>query len=187
MSERKKTKALGVRGRLFLAFLSISMFSLVAAFSGLYSLSQVGGALNKITQQRVPEALTWLELSRKVETVVRAAPALLNVKTEGARIKVSEEISRQIKDLEPLLERIIHSETENDLSPDVIRFASAVSRNLESLNELVKKRLSIVSQQEKLLRELAQANNVAQRILSPSERILGAQIADWYRIGEIRR
>ena len=185
MSERKKTKALGVRGRLFLAFLSISMFSLVAAFSGLYSLSQVGGALNKITQQRVPEALTWLELSRKVETVVRAAPALLNVKTEGARIKVSEEISRQIKDLEPLLERIIHSETENDLSPDVIRFASAVSRNLESLNELVKKRLSIVSQQEKLLRELAQANNVAQRILSPSERILGAQIADWYRIGEI--
>ncbi|MGI9535627.1 MAG: PAS-domain containing protein, partial [Desulfocapsaceae bacterium] len=184
MSERKK-KALGVRGRLLLAFLSISMFSLIAAFSGLYSLSQVGGALNKITQQRVPEALTWLELSRKVETVVRAAPALLNVKTESARIKVSEEISRQIKDLDPLLERIIHSETENDLSPDVIRFASAVSRNLESLNELVKKRLSIVSHQDKLLRELAQANNVAQRILSPSERILGAQIADWYRIGGI--
>ena len=184
MSERKKVKALGVRVRLLLAFLSISMFSLVAAFSGLYSLSQVGGALNKITQQRVPEALTWLELSRKVETVVRAAPALLNVTTESARIKVSEEISRQIKDLEPLLERIIHSETEDDLSPDVIRFASAVSRNLESLNELVKKRLFLVSQQEKQLRELSQASNVAQRILSPSERILGAQMADWYRSGD---
>ncbi len=184
MSERKKAKALGVRVRLLLAFLSISMFSLVAAFSGLYSLSQVGGALNKITQQRVPEALTWLELSRKVETVVRAAPALLNVTTESARIKVSEEISRQIKDLEPLLERIIHSETEDDLSPDVIRFASAVSRNLESLNELVKKRLFLVSQQEKQLRELSQASNVAQRILSPSERILGAQMADWYRSGD---
>ena len=184
MSERKKAKALGVRVRLLLAFLSISMFSLVAAFSGLYSLSQVGGALNKITQQRVPEALTWLELSRKVETVVRAAPALLNVTTESARIKVSEEISRQIKDLEPLLETIIHSETEDDLSPDVIRFASAVSRNLESLNELVKKRLFLVSQQEKQLRELSQASNVAQRILSPSERILGAQMADWYRSGD---
>ncbi|MEJ2134472.1 MAG: adenylate/guanylate cyclase domain-containing protein [Desulfofustis sp.] len=184
MSERKKAKALGVRVRLLLAFLSISMFSLVAAFSGLYSLSQVGGALNKITQQRVPEALTWLELSRKVETVVRAAPALLNVTTESARLEVSEEISRQIKDLEPLLERIIHSETEDDLSPDVIRFASAVSRNLESLNELVKKRLFLVSQQEKQLRELSQASNVAQRILSPSERILGAQMADWYRSGD---
>ena len=184
MSESRNKKAVGVRGRLLLAFLSISMFSLIAAFSGLYSLSQVRDALDKITQQRVPEALTWLELSRKIETVVRAAPALLNVTTESARVKVSEEISREIEDLEPLLERIIHSEIDNDLSPDVIRFASAVSRNLESLNELVKKRLSIVSHEEKLLRELTQANNIAQRILSPSERILNAQRADWYRTGE---
>ena len=182
MSERSQKQAIGVRGRLLLAFLSISMFSLVAAFSGLYSLSQVGGALNRITQQRVPEALTWLELSRKVESVVRSAPALLNVTTDSARVKVSEEIVSQIKDLEPLLERIIHSETEDDLSPDVIRFASAVSRNLESLDELVKKRLAIVANQEKRLRELSQANNVAQRILAPSERILNAQRADWDRI-----
>ena len=182
MSERSKKQAIGVRGRLLLAFLSISMFSLIAAFSGLYSLSQVGGALNKITQQRVPEALIWLELSRKVESVVRAAPALLNVTTESARVKVSEEIDRQINDLEPLLERIIHSETEDDLSPDVIRFTSAVSRNLGSLNELVKKRLEIVAHQEKRLRELTQANNIAQRILAPSERILDAQRADWNRL-----
>ena len=182
MSERSKKRAIGVRGRLLLAFLSISMFSLIAAFSGLYSLSQVGGALNKITQQRVPEALIWLELSRKVESVVRAAPALLSVTTESARVEVSDEIISQIKDLEPLLEKIIHSETENDLSPDVIRFASAVSRNLGSLNELVKNRLAIVAHQEKRLRELNQANNVAQRILAPSERILDAQRADWNRI-----
>ncbi|NNK94295.1 MAG: HAMP domain-containing protein, partial [Desulfobacterales bacterium] len=185
MSERAKKQLMGVRGRLLLAFLTISMFSLIAAFSGLYSLSQVGEALNKITQQRVPEALSWLELSRKVESVVRAAPALLNVTTESARVEVSDEIASQIKDLEPLLEKIIHSETEDDLSPDVIRFASAVSRNLEGLNELVKKRLAIVANQEKRLRELTQANNIAQRILSPSERILGAQIADWYRSLEI--
>ena len=182
MSERTKKQAMGVRGRLLLAFLSISMFSLIAAFSGLYSLSQVGGALNKITQQRVPEALIWLELARKVESVVHAAPALLNVTTESARVKVSEEIDNQINDLEPLLERIIHSETEDDLSPDVIRFTSAVSRNLGSLNELVKKRLAIVVHQEKRLRELSQANNIAQRILAPSERILDAQRADWNRI-----
>ncbi|MBT8356024.1 MAG: PAS-domain containing protein, partial [Desulfofustis sp.] len=109
----------------------------------------------------------------------------LNVTTESARVEVSDEIASQIKDLEPLLEKIIHSETEDDLSPDVIRFASAVSRNLEGLNELVKKRLAIVANQEKRLRELTQANNIAQRILSPSERILGAQIADWYRSLEI--
>lgn len=48
-------RELGVRGRLLFSFLGISMFSLVAAASGLYSLSQVGGALDRITEQRVPK------------------------------------------------------------------------------------------------------------------------------------
>ena len=51
------------------------MFALVAAASGFYSLSEVGGALKRISEERVPEALSWLELSRRVERVVRAAPA----------------------------------------------------------------------------------------------------------------
>jgi class 3 adenylate cyclase/HAMP domain-containing protein len=184
MADFKRTASMGVRGRLLLAFLCISMFSLFAAISGLYSLSQIGGAINEITQRRVPEALSWLGLARKVESVVRAAPALLNVSTDSARVDVSNEISSQMKDLEPLLERLHSYETNEDLLIDVERFVSAVSRNLENLNELVKKRLSIVSQEKKLIRELTQANNLAQRTLSPNERILGAQIADWYRFRE---
>ncbi len=66
MDKPDKSASMGVRARLLLAFLGISMFSLVAAASGLYSLSQVGGALSKITEHRVPEALSWLELSRRV-------------------------------------------------------------------------------------------------------------------------
>ena len=77
---------MGVRGRLLLAFLGISMFSLVAAASGLYSLTQVGSALNKITEQRVPEALSWLELSRRVESVVKVVGELAGLITEIARI-----------------------------------------------------------------------------------------------------
>ena len=85
MGKPDKPASFGVRGRLLLAFLGISMFSLIAAASGLYSLSQVGGALNKITERRVPEALSWLELSRRVERVVRAAPALLSPAPETLR------------------------------------------------------------------------------------------------------
>ena len=105
MDEPNKSESMGVRGRLLFAFLGISMFSLVAAASGLYSLSQVGSALNKITSQRVPEALSWLELSRRVESVVRAAPALLVVKSDNARIEVSNEIKAQIAEIEPFLQR----------------------------------------------------------------------------------
>ena len=92
MDEPNKLVTMGVRGRLLLAFLGISMFSLIAAGSGLYSLSQVGAALNNITEQRVPEALSWLELSRRVESVVRAAPALLVVSTVSERVEVSNQV-----------------------------------------------------------------------------------------------
>ena len=186
MDEPKKFASMGVRGRLLLAFLGISMFSLVAAASGLYSLSQVGGALNTITEQRVPEALSWLELSRRVESLVRSAPALLVVKTDNARIEVSKEIASQIAQLEPFLQRSrsYEKEAEKTATTQVIKLFADMTENLVSLDELVKKRLSIVALEEKRLRDLFRANSIAQRMLSPGERILGAQMADWNRYQE---
>jgi len=177
---------MGVRGRLLLAFLGISMFSLIAAASGLYSLSQVGGALTKITAQRVPQALSWLELSRRVESVVRAAPALLVVDTDNARVEVSNEIASQIAQLEPLLQYSKSYETkeEKESMAAVLRLVAAMTDNLERLDELVKKRLSSIAIEEKRIRELSRANNIAKRMLSPGERILGAQMADWNRSQE---
>ena len=185
MDKPNKSALMGVRGRLLLAFLGISMFALVAAASGLYSLSQVGGALNKITEQRVPEALSWLELSRRVESVVRAAPALLVVKTDRARKEVSNEITLQVEELQPFLQRIKSYETEAEdektATTDVVKFVADMTENLVSLDELVRKRLSIAVLKERRIRDLSSANIIAQRMLSPGERILGAQIADWTR------
>jgi len=184
MGEPNKFTSMGVRGRLLFAFLGISMFSLVAAASGLYSLSQVGGALNKITEQRVPEALSWLELSRRVESVVRAAPALLVVKTDSARNEVSNKIASQIAQLEPFLQRSRNYEKEDEktATTQVMKLFADMTENLVSLDELVKKRLSIVALEKKRIRDLSRANSIAQRMLSPGERILGAQMADWDRI-----
>jgi len=186
MDEPTKITSMGVRGRLLLAFLGISMFSLIAAISGLYSLSQVGGALNEITDQRVPEALSWLELSRRVESIVRAAPALLVVKTDNARIEASNEIAAQIAQLKPFLQRSRSYEKEDEkaATTQVKKLFSDMTENLISLDELVKERLSIVALEEKRIRDLSKANSIAQRMLSPGERILGAQMADWNRYQE---
>ncbi len=177
---------MGVRGRLLLAFIGISMFALVAAASGLYSLSQVGGALKKITEQRVPEALSWLELSRRVESVVRAAPALLVADTDNARIEVSNEIDTQIEQIEPFLQRDMSYaiNEEKEAMDAVLRLVAAMTDNLERLDDLVKKRLSIVALQKKRIRELFKANSIAKRMLSAGERILNAQMADLNRIQE---
>ena len=183
MDESNKSASMGVRGRLLLAFLGISMFSLIAATSGLYSLSQVGGALNKITAQRVPEALSWMELSRRVERVVRAAPALLMAKSPSGRLEVWNEIARQIDQVGLFLQRSrsYGTEEEKTATDEVNNFFGDMTKNLVSLNGLVEKRFSIVWRKEQRIRDLTRANSIAQRMLSPGERILGAQMADWAR------
>ena len=184
--DQHKYAKMGVRGRLLFAFLGISMFSLVAAASGLYSLTQVGGALKKITEKRVPEAMSWLELSRRVESLVRAAPALLVVTTDDARIKVSNEIESQISQLKPFLwtKRSYETEAEKTATDEVLNLFGDMSVNLASLNVLVKKRIFLVALEKNRIRDLSRANSIAQRMLSPGERILGSQLADWYRSQE---
>ena len=70
-------------GRLLLAFLGISAFALIAAAAAIYSFSEVGGVLGRITEERVPAALDFLELSRQAERIVAAAPKLLAVSERG--------------------------------------------------------------------------------------------------------
>jgi len=117
---------------------------------------------------------------------VRAAPALLAVKTDSARIEVSNEIASQITQLEPFLQRSrsYEIEEEKEATDAVLRFVGAMTDNLEQLDELVKKRLSIIALGTKRIRDLTKANSIAKRMLSPGERILGAQMADWKRLQE---
>ena len=56
-----------VRGRLILSFYAIAGFAVLAAAAAMYSFLEVGGALDLITQDRVPSALASQELSRQAE------------------------------------------------------------------------------------------------------------------------
>lgn len=183
MGKTKESTSIGVRGRLLIAFLAICMFSLIAAGSGFFSLSQVGGALNRITERRVPQALSWLELSRLAERVVRAAPALLAVTSDNARAKVSADIAAQARQLEPLLQQSRASVTAEDeeAADEVAKLVANLNANLVSLDQLVQRRLLIAAERDRLVRELTQADSVAVRILSPGVRILDAQIVEWNR------
>ncbi len=186
MQERRNTPKFGVRERLLLAFLAICMFSLVGAASGFFSLSQVSRSLNRITEERVPQALSWLELSRQVERVVRAAPALLVVTTEEARVQATAEIAAQNEQLKKLLAHIgsFAAADEARTGASVQPLVEQLNANLAGLEDLVRKRLSVVAQKEILIRQLGQASIVAQRMIAPGERILEAQIAEWNSSGE---
>jgi class 3 adenylate cyclase len=186
MDKPPKFASMGVRGRLLLAFLAICMFSLVAAGSGFFSLSQVGGALRIITEQRVPHAISWLELSRQTERVVGAAPAMLLVSTEDEGSEVSAKIAFQAAQVDSILEHIraFAPEKRDMKEAQISALVRRLNGNIESLDLHIKERLSISAQKAKLIRKLGQANKVAVRTLSPGARILGSQVVEWNRGGK---
>ena len=69
---------LGVASRLLLAFLGISGLGVVGATVAIFSFRDIGQVLDRITVRRVPAALASVEVSRQVERIVSAAPALLS-------------------------------------------------------------------------------------------------------------
>jgi CHASE3 domain sensor protein len=68
----------GLRGRLLLAFVAISLFVVAAAAAGFYVLYEVEQTLNRIIGKSVPVALAARELSRISEKIVAVGPALAN-------------------------------------------------------------------------------------------------------------
>jgi hypothetical protein len=88
----------GLRGRLLLAFVAISLFVIAAGVAGLYALREVGQTLDRITLKTVPAALDAHELSRKTEKIVAAGPALVNAADASEVEAVSSRASGQLVD-----------------------------------------------------------------------------------------
>lgn len=182
----------GVRGKLLLAFLAVAMFSVLAAATGIYSITQVGKSFDQITERRVPEALAWQELSRSIERVVRGAPALLAVDNETDRKIVSDEVFSQMETLkilladarqygelddEPyLLDGAINTSVAADRAVELVE---RIDDNFLSINQFVVDRLQLIQSKKKVQTRLARGNANAQRTLLPSSRVLGSQLSEW--------
>ena len=133
-------RRMGVRGRLLLAFLGISAFALIAAAAAMYSFSEVGGVLGRITEERVPAALDSLELSRQAERIVAAAPKLLAVSSPEAQAEVSGEIAGEVARLHQLqqgLEGRVDQASLAALQDDIAQMAA----NLSGLDAAIAERL----------------------------------------------
>ena len=173
----------GVGERLLLAFLGIGAFSLIASASGFYSLSQVRGALTHITEERVPQALSLLELSRQAERVVSSAPALLVVTTVAEREKVAADIAVKVELLNALVQKINEAPGGNTnlLVKNIASLVEKFNSTLESAGELVNKRLSTVSVRAERIKLLTRIHRTSIRLVSPGLKLLDAQTSVWNR------
>ncbi|WP_426131381.1 hypothetical protein [Pararhizobium sp. PWRC1-1] len=68
---------LGIRGRLLMAFIATSALAVLATAAALYAFVEVGSAVERITESRVPAAISSLKLSRQAvgRPIRRAAQA----------------------------------------------------------------------------------------------------------------
>jgi signal transduction histidine kinase/DNA-binding response OmpR family regulator/HAMP domain-containing protein len=167
---------LSLRWRLLLAFLGISAFAVLAAAAGTYAFRQMAYVIERITEQRVPSALTALDLSRQAERIVAAAPTLLSARSQRQYQEISATITAEVDRLETLLTQIrsdVDTATETAMEPAVER----LRRNLTALAGLVAGRLAVASHKDALLRRLSNATVAAQRLVAPAIVVLDSKFA----------
>ncbi|MBQ0824702.1 response regulator [Microvirga sp. HBU67558] len=167
---------LSVRWRLLLAFLGISAFALLAAAAGTYAFRQMAFVIERITEQRVPSAITALDLSRQAERIVAAAPTLLSARSQMQYREISASITAEVDHLEALLAEIksdVDPATGTTMEPAVER----LRRNLTALAGLVAGRIVVSTHKDALLRRLSNATVAAQRLVAPALVVLDSKFA----------
>jgi signal transduction histidine kinase len=176
-------RRMGVRGRLLLAFLGISAFALIAAAAAMYSFSEVGGVLGRITEERVPAALDSLELSRQAERIVAAAPKLLAVSDPKAQAAVSGEIAGEVARLRQLQQGLVGRVDQASLpalQDDIARMAA----NLGTLDGAIAERLRLAEEREAVMRRVLNTARTARRVSEPGQALIESKLAEWRRAAE---
>ena len=192
---------LGIRGRLLLAFLAVSSFAALAAGAALYSLVQVGRAVDRIGEERAPVAIAAIEIARGVERAVAAGPVLLAASEEERSVATTrallplQVIRGWMDDLSlrqpapgqfwqtvfmfapPLEQRTLLVDRETiDL---MTRSTDNLDRNLQELATVVGDRQRIVRKKAELLDRLVDITVETQRLLAPGIAVLDSNVAAW--------
>jgi adenylate cyclase len=176
-------RRMGVRGRLLLAFLGISAFALIAAAAAMYSFSEVGGVLGRITAERVPAALDSLELSRQAERIVAAAPKLLAVPSREEQGAVSGEIAGEVARLHQLHQSLkgqVDRASLEALRGDIGQMAA----NLSGLDGAIAERLALAQEREAVMRRVLNTARTARRVSEPGQALIESKLAEWRRAAD---
>jgi len=104
----------GLRGRLLLAFVAISLFVVVAAAGGLYAVGEVEQSLVR-TRRTVPSALDARELLRKSEKIIRIGPTLASATSTTEVEALSTRLRDELDETSTILARL--RDTSLDLDP----------------------------------------------------------------------
>jgi len=168
---------LGVANRLLLAFLGISGLGVVGATVAIFSFRDIGQALDRITARRVPAALASVEVSRRVERIVSAAPALLSAATPADHNESSQRLGVEMQELAALLESLEHRGADSDALGSMRSAVGRLRTNLESLDKLVADRMIVSALKRGHSSNALSTHNESQSLLAPWLQIVEGEVA----------
>jgi adenylate cyclase len=172
---------LGVRGRLLLAFFSISGFAVLAAAAAMYSFLEVGKALETITERKAPPALASLELSRQAERIVAVAPTLLSVTTAAQHEELSKQVAAEFAHLNLLLGKLKNRDLDTSVIAQIETAVRRLDGNLQSLDRAVASLLAVGERKAELVSQLESAHIAVFRILTPQIMLMDARVSQLLR------
>jgi signal transduction histidine kinase/CheY-like chemotaxis protein len=166
----------GVRGRLLLAFLGISGFSILAAAAGLYAFQRMEERLSLI-EERVPVVASSMELSRSAERIIATADNLIGATTRERRDEISARMEPEVQALQTAFSNLKESRTSNPTLALIEQLITSFRSNLAELNSLVTRRLSASEQLADLRQVLFHTNDETLRLFAPWFQIIDMQVS----------
>jgi signal transduction histidine kinase/CheY-like chemotaxis protein len=141
--------SIGLRGRLLLAFVGISMFTVVAGLIGHYAFNAVTRALDR-TGATIPPALAAVELTRETEQVLSAGPRMLNARSEDEVAGFSGTASSDLKTVSRLVDQLRTTTVSQDVLDGLSSNVSKLSDNLSHLKGAATERVQAANRRAKL-------------------------------------
>ncbi len=121
----------GLRGRLLLAFIAISLFVVAAAAAGLYALREVERSLDRITLETLPVALDARELLRKSEKIVGIGPSLVNASDAKEAEALTSRVRDEQADLSTILARLSGANLDPGALDEISDATTRLNHNLD--------------------------------------------------------
>lgn len=157
---------IGIRGHLFTAFLSISLFSVLAAGAALYSFLEVGRTLESVAGREMPRTIAAMETARLAQRVVNATPSMLTTSTEAQLDQVRSSIDAHRQRIDDRIQRLKEAAADEKTLSTMSWTLDQLRANVDAVRDLVADRFRINRDLRQLQDDFHEAHGAVTRILS---------------------
>ena len=141
----RKYKWLGIRGRSFLAFAVLTVFTLLASIVGWVSYNRIEEELSRVVQVNMNSLKLMSDLKEYGASVTVRAPTLLAAKDEASQQAIWLDLNQNI---EVMLSRLAEITPDNTKQSSLLAYIKTLRNPLESLNQNMTEQLKVESEKQ---------------------------------------